>query len=613
MCGFCGFTGNRHHDESNTIIKKMSERIAHRGPDGEGFYVDDVVSLGFRRLSFFDLEGGSQPMHSHDGSLVIVFNGEIYNFREIRSALIDKGYVFTTDSDTEVLLNLYREYGEGMLNYLRGMFAFLIYDRIREEIFAARDFFGIKPFYYGIFNEQFLFASEIKAFMEHPDFKKTLNLAALENYLSFQYSVLDETFFKGVYKLPPAHYLRFKDGKMTISRYWQAEFLPVDAPLEDIVEKIDETIKESVAYHQRADVPIGAFLSNGFDSGYVVSVADNLAKTFTVGFDYEGFSEIDGAKSLSQSKGIENISQVISTDDFWAAMPTIQYHMDEPLADASAVALYFVCRLARQHVKGALSGEGADEFFGGYEIYREPLDLNPLTKQPMAIRRFLGFVASKIPFAVKGKNYLIRASQNVEERFIGNAHIFTPQEREKILKNAPQSQSTAEITKRFYDEVANDDDITKMQYLDIHLWLVGDILLKADKMSMANSFETRVPFLDKEVFALASTIPVQYRVNKKAGKYALRLASQRHFSGLKQRKRLGFPVPTRKWLREDKYYNIVLNAFQKAFVPVFFHVTELIKLLDAHKQGKADNGRKLWTVFMFIIWYEAFFKEEINA
>jgi len=612
MCGFCGFTGNRYNDESNTIIKKMSERIAHRGPDGEGLYVDDAISLGFRRLSFFDLEGGSQPMHSADNSLVIVFNGEIYNFREIRESLVAKGYTFVTDSDTEVLLNLYTEYSEGMLNHLRGMFALLIYNRTNGEIFAARDFFGIKPFYYGMFGGQLLFASEIKALLEHPDFVKELNLKALESYLSFQYSVLNETFFKGVFKLPPAHYLKFKDGEVTIKRYWQAEFTPQETPLDEIVDKIDRTIKESVEYHQRADVPIGAFLSNGFDSGYVVSVADNLAKTFTVGFDYEGFSEIEGAKSLSQRKGIENISKVISTDEFWDAMPAIQYYMDEPLADASAVALYFVCKLARQHVKGSLSGEGADEFFGGYEIYREPLDLAPITKLPMPVRRFLGFMASKIPFNIKGKNYLIRASRDVEERFIGNASVFTKQEREEILKSDMPSESTANITKPFYDKVAKHDDITKMQYLDIHLWLVGDILLKADKMSMANSFEARVPFLDKEVFAVASTLPVKYRVNKTSGKYALRLAASRHFTGLGQRKRLGFPVPTRKWLREDKYYRTVLDAFNKAFVSDFFHVDRLLTLLERHKQGRVDNSRKLWTVFMFIIWYEAFFREGVE-
>ncbi|MCL2048867.1 MAG: asparagine synthase (glutamine-hydrolyzing) [Defluviitaleaceae bacterium] len=580
----------------------MTERIKHRGPDGEGYYITPAISLGFRRLSFFDLENGDQPMQSADGRFCVVFNGEIYNFREIRARLAELGRQFRTDSDTEVLLHLYDQYGAEMTSHLRGMFAFVIYDKTNDEIFAARDFFGIKPFYYGVFGGSLLFASEIKAFLEHPSFEKNINHSALESYLSFQYSVQDETFFKGVFKLPAAHSMRYKNGEITIARYWQAQFSPEDTPLQELVEKIDKTVKTSVEYHRLADVEVGSLLSGGLDSSYVTAVSD-VAKTFTVGFDYEGFSEIERAKELSKEKGAQHISKIITAEEYWEILPKIQYHMDEPLADPAAVALYFVCKLASENVKGVLSGEGADELFGGYGIYREPLDLAPITRLPMPLRRLIGAVAQKFPFKIKGRNYLIRASKTIEQRFIGNANIFSDMERAEILKHT-SGLTTAEITKPYFDKVAHCDDITKMQYLDIHLWLTGDILLKADKMSMANSLEARVPFLDKEVFAVAAKIPTRYRMNKRAGKYALRLAASRNFIDQKEKKRLGFPVPTRLWLREEKYYNIVLSAFKQDFVAEFFHTDKLITLLERHRAKKEDNSRKIWAVYMFCLWYK---------
>lgn len=540
------------------------------------------------------------------GNLVITFNGEIYNFREIKAELEASGRVFKTDSDTEVLLQLFKRDGEKMLNHLRGMFAFVIYNRETGEIFAARDFFGIKPLYYGIFAGRLLFASEIKALLDYPGFVKELNHDALESYLSFQYSVLDETFFKGVFKLPAAHYMKFQDGEIKISRYWQAEFSPEEADFEKVTEEIDAIIKNSVEYHQFADVPIGSLLSGGVDSSYIAAVAEQVEKTFTVGFAHDGFSEIEHAKNFSDAHGAENFGKIITPDEFWDVLPKIQYHMDEPLADPAAVALYFVCKLAREHVKGVLSGEGADELFGGYEIYREPLSLAPITRLPMFLRKFLGFLARKIPFNIKGKNFFIRASKDVEERFIGNANIFSEAERAAILK-APPRKTNSEITQPFYAQVKNHDDITKMQFLDIHLWLVGDILLKADKMSMANSLESRVPFLDKEVFAVAAKIPAKYRMNKRSGKIALRRAAEKNFKDNREKKRLGFPVPTRHHLREEKYYEIVRMAFKKDFMEEFFDTNKLVQILDRHKYDKEDNARKVWAVYMFSVWYEKFF------
>ncbi|MCL2499737.1 MAG: asparagine synthase (glutamine-hydrolyzing) [Defluviitaleaceae bacterium] len=614
MCGFCGFTGNEYNDDDNTIIRKMAERVAHRGPDGEGYYVDGDISLGFRRLSFFDLKRGAQPMRSSDGAYSLVFNGEIYNFIELRAELAVKGHTFETTADTEVLLHMYEEYGEGMLDRLRGMFAFLIYDHTKGEIFAARDFFGIKPFYYGIFGEQLLFASEIKSFLEYPAFVKELNPRALSAYLSFQYSVLDETFFTGVYKLPPAHFMRYREGEITLTRYWQACFNPDEKykgkrGLTDIVEQIDAVVKESVGYHQRADVELGTFLSGGWDSSYITAVS-KVDKSFSVGFEHEGFSEIDSAKALAKAKGIENISKTITTEEYWGALKNIQYHMDEPLADPAAIGLYFVCKMASEYVKGALTGEGADELFGGYEHYHRMYSLGFTKIIPLTLRRLIGKWVGKLPFSFRGKRFLQSAGKPLEERYIGNFHTFSDKDRADILQpEFAVPLSTGDITRPYYDQAREMgyDDITKMQYLDLHLWMVGDILLKADKMSSACSFEIRVPFLDREVFSVAASIPTRYRVNRKGTKYALRQAALRCLPDGKGKQRRGFPVPTRIWLREDKYYAIIKEAFERDFVGRIFRRDRLIQLLDRHKSGKADHSRMIWTIYMFVLWYESFF------
>jgi asparagine synthase (glutamine-hydrolysing) len=606
MCGLCGFTG--HIENGDTILQNMMDKIIHRGPDSDGRYIGPTMRLGYRRLSIIDLEGGDQPMYNEDGTLALVFNGEIYNYQSLREELISLGHVFTTRCDTEVILHGYEEYGEKILDRLRGMFAFLIYDIPKDAVFAARDPFGIKPFYYAIAGGQLIFASEIKAILQHPAILKKVNEKALENYLTFQYSVLPETFFQGIYKLMPAHYLRFVNGQLDITRYWQAAFKPeADKPLETAVNEINGVMADSINMHKVSDVEVGAFLSGGVDSSYIVS-RFNGDKTFTVGFDYEKYSEIEYARQLSDKVGIGNYNKTITTGEYWDILPKVQYHMDEPLADASAVALYFVSNVAARHVKVALSGEGADEFFGGYNIYKEPLDLQILTALPPALRKLLGKLASLIPFAVKGKSFFIRGSKNVEERFIGNANIFSRQERQALLKN-PGEPAPAQLTRPFYDQVKHLDDITKMQFIDIHFWLVGDILLKADKMSMANSLEVRVPFLDKEVFRVASTIPTPLRVNKNATKYAFRLAARAHMpEETSQRKKLGFPVPIRIWLRDEKYYGIVKEAFTSEAAARFFHTDRLVALLDRHKAGKADYSRKIWTVYMFLVWHKVYFE-----
>ncbi len=611
MCGFVGFTN--YIKDDGTVLENMMNRIVHRGPDSAGKYVDDNVALGFRRLSIIDLSEGDQPMFNEDKSLVLTFNGEIYNFMELREELIEKGHTFANNSDSEVLLHGYEEWGEELVKRLRGMFAFVIFNKEDKSIFAARDMFGIKPFYYTFMGNSFIFGSEIKSFLDHPEFKKELNEEALAHYLSFQYSPREETFFKNVFKLPPAHYFTFKDGEMKKVRYWRPEFNETDGVLEYFADLTDSTVRESVKAHKIADVEVGSFLSSGIDSSYIAEAAA-VDKTFTVGFespDGDRYNEIHFAKEFADTIGVENISKVITPEEYWSTFPTIQYHMDEPLADPAAIALYFVSRLASEHVKVVMSGEGADELFGGYRIYQEPLTLTAYDKLPFCIRRVISKICEHLP-QKHGINYLVRRGKTIEERFIGNANIFSKKERDELLKSivAKNAVEPKELCEKFYKEVKDKDVVTKMQYLDINMWLMGDILLKADKTSMANSLELRVPFLDKKVMEFAGTIPLKCRANTVTTKLALRKAAEKTLPKRTATKdKLGFPVPIRVWLKEENYYNIVKAQFTSENAERFFNTEKLVALLDTHKSGKADVSRKIWTVYTFLVWYNQFFSE----
>lgn len=614
MCGFCGFSGEvLNRDE---VIRAMTEKITHRGPDSEGYYLSedigcDSIAIGFRRLSIIDLEGGHQPIFNEDKSLVLVFNGEIYNYRTLRAELIEKGHVFSTESDSEVLLHGFEEWKEGLLTRLRGMFAFAIWDTASHSLFIARDYFGIKPMHYTLLpDRRIIFASEIKSMAAHPDFKCEFNENALDGYLSFQYSVPDETFFKNVYCLPPSHYLWYKNGEISVNRYWDPIFNPDESmSLEEAVEEIDRAFTDSVEAHRISDVEVGCFLSSGVDSSYVASYFAGQ-KAFTVGFDNGShYNECEYAATLAKEVGIQHYTHIISDEEYWNSLRSVQYHMDQPLADPSCIALYFVSRLASQYVKVVLSGEGADELFGGYRIYHEPYSLAGYQKLPRWLRKALAAVASILP-PVKGKSFIIRGSKSLEERFIGNAYLFNKREKERILKNIPATDP-AKMVASIYEKTKGQDDVTRMQYLDINRWMVGDILLKADRMSMAHSLELRVPFLDREVFAVASRIPAKHRIAAGTTKYTMRLAAQKHIPKESANKpKLGFPVPIRVWLRQEKYYNIVKSEFLSPAAERFFNTGELIRLLDEHFKGKKDNSRKIWTIYMFLLWYNVYFPEK---
>jgi len=608
MCGLCGFTGEVI--DRDAVIKNMTDKITHRGPDSSGIFTDHDISMGFRRLSIIDVaSSGDQPIYNENKTLVLMFNGEIYNYRELRNILLEKGHRFYTQTDSEVLVHGFEEWHEDLLTKLRGMFAFAIYDTVGKSLFIARDYFGIKPMHYTQVGNHFVYASEIKSILDFPGFQKKFNKNALNNYISFEYSVPPETFFENVYCLMPAHYLWYKDGKVETHRYWEPKFSEdPNMTQEEAVSEIEKVFEDSVSAHKISDVEVGCFLSSGVDSSYVSTYFAGQ-KTFTVGFDYgEKYNEIDWAKNLSEKIGVEHHCKVISADEYWGNIRKVQYHMDQPLADASCIALYFVSKMASEYVKVVLSGEGADELFGGYNIYHEPDDFESYKKLPLGLRKALAAFVKKLPFSFKGKNFLIRGALPIEENFIGNCSMFTMDEKRRLLKSDIPVTRPQELTKPYYDRVKDKDDVTKMQYLDINVWLVGDILLKADRMSMANSLELRVPFLDKEVFKVASRIPRKLRVNKENTKYAMRQAAMKHLpDATAQKKKLGFPVPTRVWLREEKYYNIVKDAFTGKIAKQFFNTDVLMKFLDDHYSGKCDNNRKIWTIFVFLVWYDIYF------
>ena len=477
MCGFVGFIGNV--DAREEVLVNMMNTIVHRGPDSAGKYMDDTIAMGFRRLSIIDLsEVGDQPLYNEDRSLVLTFNGEIYNYQELRQELLEAGHHFTSNTDSETLIHGYEEWGEGLVDRLRGLYAFVIWNQKTKKLFGARDMFGIKPLYYAQMNGTFLYGSEIKAFLEHPKFDKVFNEDALGNYLSFQFVPTDETFFKGVFCIPPGHYFTVEDGQMQMTRYFEPHFTgDTKKSFEEIVDDVEAVMKESVEMHKISDVEVASYLSSGVDSSYLTYLGQ-VDHTFTVGFDEGKYSEIQDAKEFAQSIHMQNDAKVIKPEEYWDRLSDIQYYMDEPVADPAAIALYFLSEEASKKVKVVLSGEGSDELFGGYNIYCEPLEHTGFDKVPMPLRRVLGWLAERVlPRGMKGRGFLMRHGKTLEERYFANAtNIFTEREANQILKKGCEP-GIQKITKPLYDRVKGKDPVTKMQYVDMHLWLVHDILM----------------------------------------------------------------------------------------------------------------------------------------
>lgn len=614
MCGFVGFTGHVGNDEA--VLTAMMDRIIHRGPDMGGMHIDGGVALGFRRLSILDLtEAGAQPMGNEDGSVFIVFNGEIYNFQELRAQLEAAGHTFHCHADTEVLVHGYEEWGEGLVDRLRGMYAFVIHDAKAGKLFGARDIFGIKPFYYcQTAAGDLMFGSEIKSFLEHPGFEKAVNKKALRPYLTMQFPATEETFFAGVYKLPAAHCFTYDlaSGEMSVHRYWDADFSDDDSKTFDqYVEECDRVVHESVAAHRIADVKVGSYLSGGVDSSYIAACL-MPDETFSVGFDYENYNETNYAADLSERIGVKNYRKMINADEFFDILPTIQYHTDEPESNLSTVPIYFLAQLASEHVTVVLSGEGADELFAGYPYYEDvPSVARYKRLVPRPIRRALGsFVAGKPYF--KGRNFLLKGAEMPEKWFTGQAFIYRSDEIDQIVKPEYAGGPDAfELCAPIYERGKDFCDVSRRQFLDMNMWLPSDILLKADKMSMAHSLELRVPFLDKKVMEFAQHIPVKYRVNENGNKQVLRHAANRILPDeWATRPKVGFPVPLKFWLREQKYYDYVKEYFTAPWAAEFFETDKIMQLLDDHFDGRASNQTKIYAVLTFLIWYKRYFIDE---
>ena len=619
MCGIVAFVDNEKPQLKDTLIKKMKDRIIHRGPDDEGQYVDDNVALGFRRLSFVDVKSGNQPIFNEDQSKLIEFNGEIYNFEELRGELIEKGHTFTTHADTEVILHGYEEWGKDVLQKLRGMFAFIIWDTKTKEMFGARDHFGIKPLYYAQMNGTLIVGSEIKAILDHPNFEMELNKRALKSYMTFQYNVTQETFFKGVYRLPEAHYFTYKDGKFAMEQYWDEDFDPTDESFDQAVDNIDNVVKNSVKAHTFADkgIKVGSFLSAGVDSSLVTALM-RPNNTFSIGFD-SGYDETKQARELAAKLDLKNTDKLLTDEEAFKTFPLIQYYLDEPDSNPSVVPLYFLNKLAKDNgYKALLSGEGADELFAGYTAYGFNTKVKfirwvteQLKKLPKDQRYKLGKWLEGKHF--HGSEHLYRNLAPARDTFIGQAYIFSPAEANEYLKPEYQDgPSITDLLKPLYDKCDEKkpemNEVAKKQYVDLHRFMPGDICLKADKMSMANSVEIRVPLLDKEVMKVAETTPTKYLFNDKGTKWAFRMAANRHLpEEWATRPKLGFPTPVREWLREEKYYKEVRNLFAQDFVKEFFDQDKLLQLADDNFAGKVDGRRKIWTVYTFLVWYKLYF------
>lgn len=616
MCGFVGFIDeNDQTYDHRAAIVAMADAIAHRGPDSEGYFEDGRAALGFRRLAIIDLAGANQPLYNENRSLVLVFNGEIYNYRELRRQLIAAGHAFSTQGDAEVVLHGFERWGAGVLDRLRGMFAFALYDTATGELFCTRDAFGIKPLYYAAEGDRILFGSEIKGLLAHPHARRSLNERRLAHWLCMEYLPDEETLFEGVRKLPAGHWLRWRNGRAERGRWFVPRFAPdAGRSLKESAEAIEAALRESVAAHAIADVDVGCFLSAGVDSSLVAREAARImeARTFTIGWGEGRFSELEAAATFARATGLPNEGRILDAEQFFASVPAVQYAMDEPLPNPSAVPLYHLCAMAAESVKVVLSGEGADELFGGYPYYQECLAFAPYMMVPAPARRALAAAARHLPEGTHGRRFLMRGAHPLPERYIRLEYNFPWAEALDLLAPELGARCAAaptpwELAAPLFAEIEA-DEITAMQTADILTWMQQDILLKADKMSMASSLELRVPFLDREVFALASTLPVSQRVGRRETKIALRAAAARTLpQATAAMPKQGFVTPLAQWLRKDPWREQVHEVLNSERARRFFRTDRLNALLDEHQRGPRSHMKKIWSAYCFLIWHEQYF------
>ncbi len=626
MCGLIGFLAadptGAELSETREAIAASLVQMRHRGPDDGGTWSDDEAVIGFRRLSLIDWEHSHQPLPYLHERYHLIFNGEIYNYLELRERLSTEfGAKFETAGDGEAIVAGYHYLGEQIVSELRGMFTFLIWDSEERVLFGARDWFGIKPLYTYTDERGSFFASEKKALLSlaPAGVAEQVDTEALQHYLTLQYVPEPASMHRQISRIDSGTSFTLRPGGTVVTtRYFNPDFpiRPVSEP-DKLYREIADALRDSVAKHLRSDFTVGAFLSGGIDSTAIAALArehnPNLL-TFTTGFERSGFSEIDVAAESAAAIGVQHITKVVTAQDMMDTLPLIVWYLDDPVADPALVPLYFIAREARKHVKVVLSGEGADELFGGYTIYREPISLRHLTAAPDPVKRLLGALSTRLPEGMRGKDLLRRASIGIEERYYGNARIFRTEELAEmgLLKTYSPQVSYTDVTAPYYAASRHLDDSTRMQYIDLFTWLRGDILVKADKMTMANSLELRVPFLDIEVFRVASTIPVDQKLTAETTKYALRRALADIVPAhVLNRAKLGFPVPTRPWLREEMYdwaHDIISSAGTGHLIDT----EAALKLLAAHRAGPHDYSRKIWTLLVFMIWHGIFVEGRIR-
>ncbi|MBY0124178.1 asparagine synthase (glutamine-hydrolyzing) [Bacillus sp. S/N-304-OC-R1] len=573
-------------------------------------YADKHIELTYSRLG----DANQQLIFSLTERYVIVFDGEIYYDDGLQQDLINEEIILKTN--TEVLLILYSRYKEQMIEKLRGMFSFVIWDSEEKVLFGARDRFGIKPLYYYESAEENYFATEMKSIRERIKCTE-INNEAVQHYLSYQFVPEQNSLTCGIKKLEPGHYFIKKMGQpMKVTRYWKAVFHPVAKQEADFTKEIRDALAETIQLHLQADLPIGSFLSGGVDSTIIASIAKEYypgLKTFTVGFEQQGFSELDVAQETAVRLGIDNISRVITPEEFMNELPKIIYSLEDPLADPACIPLYFAAKEAKKYVKVVMSGEGADELFGGYRIYHEPHSLKLFQYFPHFLKRVLRSLVKLIPDGMKGRSFIERGVTPLEERYIGNAKIFSEEEKEFLFQYYNEGLSFTKITAPLYKECAHYDQISRMQYIDLHTWLRGDILLKADKVARAHSLIFRLPFLDRKIFEIASQIPSSLKVSNRTTKYILRKAAEGIIPDhVLHRKKLGFPVPIRLWLKNEMH-DWAKKIIRESNTDHLFNKDYVYKLLDDHCSNKQDNSRKLWTVIIFMLWYSVYFERKFDS
>lgn len=628
MCGLLGMLSG-HSDAPNYVdaIQRALPCMRHRGPDDAGTWNDDDVVFGFNRLSIIDLEHSHQPLRwgppENPERYALTFNGEIYNYVELRQELQEHGYEFRTSGDSETIVVGYHHWGEEVVEHLRGMFAIAVWDSEKRTLFLARDQFGIKPLFYATTDKGTVFSSEKKCILEMaPELGLELGLdrRAIEHYVDLQYVPEPETLHSQIRRLESGCTATIVPGGQVIdNRYFRPRFEVTKVPTgkeQDLFDRIARVLEDSVEKHMRADVTVGSFLSGGIDSTAIAALAKrhnpNLL-TFTTGFEREGYSEVDVAAESAEAIGAEHIVKVVSPEEYAEAIPRIMWYLDDPVADPSLVPLYFVAREARKHVKVVLSGEGADELFGGYTIYKEPLSLAPFEKLPSPLLKGLNHLGTILPEGMKGKSLLQRGTTPMEERYYGNARSFNFEQLQRVLPWAKREWDHREVTAPIYAQSRHMDPVARMQHLDLFTWMRGDILVKADKINMANSLELRVPFLDKEVFRVAESIPHDLKIAHGTTKYALRKAMEQIVPPhVLHRKKLGFPVPMRHWLAGDELYGWAQDTIKASETGDIFDKAAVLEMLKEHRDGVSDHSRRLWTVLAFMVWHGIFVEHRID-